>query len=609
MFLIWRKNAYLLFSKITLKTMFYLLKKNMKQVFILFLSIIFSHNMMSQSFTEITDGDIVNTNSGSRSANFIDVNGDGWDDVFISNGPSIGQNNMLYLNNQDGTFTTVSNDPIVGDGAKSDGATFGDADNDGDLDVCVVTWYGDLNNFYRGQSGGIFSSQSNIISQSGTYSETASWGDMDNDGWLDLYVTNSDGVKKNKLFRNLGDGNFEEITSGSMVEDNQASRSVDWIDYDNDGDSDIFVTNESNQKNALYQNDGVGNFTKITNLSFLNSTRKSAGSSWADIDNDGDFDLFIANYEGQANQLFFNNGDGTFVEVLGEGIVLEQGWSFGSAFADADNDGDLDLFICNAFGGNQKNSFYINNGDGTFYKEVTSSPSTQIGWTFGCAWGDYNNDGFMDLVLANCKDDNQKNALYQNDGNDNNWYKLSCEGVQTNRSGIGTIVKAKATINGESVWQTRRIAGQSGYNSQNTLAVHFGLGDATVIDSLIINWGVGGEQIFENVEANRFCKIKEGEILDCETTGNNKITIHSRKFKIYPNPSNGDSVKFENPFFPNQNLIKVEVLDGNGKVVFTKEIANGGEIINSNFGKITSGVYQIVLSQKEELASSTLIIQ
>ena len=581
----------------------------MKQFYLFLTSLFLSFNLMSQSFTEITTGDLVNTNSASRSANFIDVNGDGWDDIFISNGPSTGQNNMLYLNNQDGTFTTVSNDPIVSDGAKSDGATFGDADNDGDLDACVVTWYGQNNNFYRGQSGGVFGSENNITTQSATFSETASWGDMNNDGWLDLYVTNSDGIKKNKLFRNLGDGTFEEITVGAMVQDNQATRSVDWIDYDEDGDSDIFITNESNQNNALYQNDGAGNFTKITNLTFLNSTKSSAGSSWADIDNDGDFDLFVANYEGQANQLFFNNGDGSFTEVTAGGIVMELGWSFGSAFADADNDGDLDLFICNAFGGTQKNSFYINNGDGTFIKDVTSAPATQIGWTFGCAWGDYNNDGFMDLILANCKDDNQKNGLFENEGNDNNWFKLSCEGTQTNRSAIGTIVKAKATINGNSIWQTRRIVGQSGYNSQNTLTVHFGLGDATMIDSLVINWGAGNIQVYENVEANHFCQLKEGEMLDCETTAVADVTIHFRKFKIYPNPSNGGSFKFENPFFPNQNLIKVKVLDGNGKIVFTKEIKNGEEIINSNFGKIASGVYQLVLSQNDKLASSTLIIQ
>ncbi|MFK7776456.1 MAG: FG-GAP-like repeat-containing protein [Saprospiraceae bacterium] len=581
----------------------------MKQILLFATSFFFFHNLIGQTFTQITTGDIVNINSASRSANFIDVNNDGWDDIFISNGPSIGQNNMLYLNNQDGTFTTVSNDPIVGDGAKSDGATFGDVDNDGDLDACVVTWYGQTNNFYRGQSGGVFGNENNVIGQSATYSETASWGDMDNDGWLDLYVTNSDGIKKNKLYHNLGDGNFEEITTGPMVEDAHASRSVDWIDYDNDGDSDLFVTNESNQKNDLYQNDGSGNFTKIIDLIFLNSNKNSTGSSWADIDNDGDFDLFIANYQGQENQLFFNNGDGTFTETSGEPIVLEQGWSFGTSFADADNDGDLDLFICNAFGSTQKNSFYINNGDGTFYKDVSSSPSAQTGWTFGCAWGDYNNDGFLDLVLANCKDDNQINGLFENDGNDNNWFKLSCEGSQINRSAIGTIVKAKVTINGESIWQTRRIVGQSGYNCQNSLTVHFGLGEATMIDSLIINWGVGNEQVFENVEVNNFCTLKEGEMLDCETTVVNDITIHSRKFKIYPNPSSGDSVEIENPFFPNQNLIKMKVLDGNGKVVFTKEIKNGEEIIKSNFGKMASGIYQIVLSQKDKFASSTLIIQ
>lgn len=562
----------------------------------------------AQSFTPVTEGDLVNINSASRSANFIDVNGDGWDDIFISNGPSSGQDNMLYINNQDGTFTTITNDPIVMDGAKSDGATFGDADNDGDLDACVVTWYGQINNFFRGQSTGSFSNESNIVSQTGTFSETASWGDMDNDGWLDLYITNSDGVKKNKLFKNLGDGNFEEITDGPMVTDALASRSIDWIDYDNDGDSDLFITNESNQKNNLYQNDGNGGFTKITTLEIVSSGKTSAGSSWADIDNDGDFDLFVANYQNQNNQLFLNNGDGTFAEITQGQMVSEGGCSFGSSFADVDNDGDVDLFVCNAFCGVEKNFFYINNGDGTFYKDVTSSASSPLGWTFGCAWGDYNNDGFQDLVLANCKDDNQKNALFRNNGNDNNWFKLNCEGVQTNRSGMGTIVKAKATINGNPVWQMRRIAGQSGYNCQNSLTVHFGLGDAELIDSLIIDWGVGDTQVFTELEINKICQITQGENINCETTSASNITIDLQKLKIFPNPLVGDTLKIENPFSSKDTKTEIKIISIDGKLIQAEKISIPQKYIELNLNHLSKGSYQILLSNDGQIKKGTIVI-
>ena len=262
-----------------------------------------------------------------------------------------------------------------------------------------------------------------------------------------------------------------------------------------DGDQDIFVTNEGNAKNSLYQNEGAGNFTKITGNAIVESIRTSAGSSWADIDNDGDFDLFVANWENQSNELFLNNGDGSFSSVNQGPVVSDGGCSFGSAFADADNDGDLDLFVCNAFCGVENNFFYRNLGDGTFEKITSGAPATDNGWTFGCAWGDYNNDGFLDLVLANTKNENQKNALYQNDGNENHWFKLNCEGTSCNRSAIGAVIKIKATIDGNAVWQMRRIEGQSGYCSQNSLNVHFGVGDATLIDSLVVQWPSGGASI------------------------------------------------------------------------------------------------------------------
>lgn len=585
------------------------IKNNMKQITLILIGLILSIDSQGQSFTRINTGDIVNTKSGSRSANFIDINGDGWDDIFISNGPSNGENNMLYINNQDGTFTTISDDPIVSDGAKSDGATFGDAENDGDLDACVVTWYGQQNNYYQGLDDGAFSSLDNIITQVGSYSETASWGDMDGDGWLDLYITNSEGNKKNKLFHNTGNGIFEEITIGPMVESIRSSRSVDWIDYDNDGDADIFVTNESNQQNELFENNGSGEFTKLTNIDFLNSSKNSAGSSWADIDNDGDFDLFVANYQNQANQLFINNNDGTFSAINQGAIVEDLRWSFGSAFADADNDGDLDLYVCNAFGGIEKNSFYINDGNGSFERDDQSAPSTHAGWTFGCAWGDYNQDGFMDLVLANCKGDNQENSLFRNDGNDNNWFKLKCEGVLTNHSAIGTIVKIKATINGEPVWQMRRIAGQSGYNCQNSLVVHFGLGDAIIIDSLVIDWGVGESQIMENVSINKSCLIKQGEQLKCIATSTIDILQPNLQLDIFPNPSKGDFVEIANPFRLNQGPVVMKIIDYSGRAIYYDLIENPtAKIVIENLN-VLIGSYQVLLSRNNEIRSAVLVIQ
>jgi enediyne biosynthesis protein E4 len=232
-------------------------------------------------FTRISDAVFTQTLGDWRSVNWIDYNNDGWLDLFISQGPRGGANNKLYKNNKNGTFTAIANDPIVSDNAPSDGATWGDMDNDGDIDCFVVNWYGISNLFYLNNGNGSFTQTTtgNFVTDGG-YSETASWGDYDNDGFLDLYVANSEGNKRNFLYHNEKNGTFSKITSGSPVTDAFLSRSVNWTDYDNDGDLDLFVTNEENQNDNLYRNDGGGVFTKITNVPIVLDGGSTMSSSW-----------------------------------------------------------------------------------------------------------------------------------------------------------------------------------------------------------------------------------------------------------------------------------------------------------------------------------------
>ena len=293
------------------------------------LLLFFTEKTRAQSFEETTFEDITTTPSASRSANFIDVNGDGWDDIFFTNGPAAGQNNMLYLNNGDGSFTTVNADDIVSDNDRSDGASFADVDNDGDLDAVVVTYgrngTGKKNYFYRNNGNGTFTYEpDNAIGIPLTYSEMANWIDLNNDQYLDAYITNSVVSTRNLYFENQGNGSFEAVTGLSITSETLASRSINWIDYDGDGDSDLFIANENDANNSLFRNDGPDNFTQITNLAITQNGRNSAGSSWADVDNDGDFDLFVANWDGQSNQLFLNE-NGTFVEQTSSAIALEIG--------------------------------------------------------------------------------------------------------------------------------------------------------------------------------------------------------------------------------------------------------------------------------------------
>ena len=529
----------------------------MKRIFYLILLTITYLNVNAQQFGKVETGDIVTTASGSRSCNFIDINNDDFQDILITNGSTGGENNLLYINNNGESFTLVEG-IITNDGTPSDGASCADFDNDGNIDAFIVNWYNEDNLLYKNAGDGIFTKiDTGLIATSGGYSETASWGDADNDGFVDLYVTNSAGNKANTMYRNTGTGYFEVITNISPTTDNYYSRSVNWIDYDNDGDQDLYICNESNQKNNLYRNDGNFQFTKLTDISITTDSYASHSSSWGDYDNDGDYDLFVSNYQ-QNNQLFKNEGNDIFTEVAGPWNT-DIGCSFSSSFGDYDNDGDLDIFVTNGYCSNDLQNFlYRNDGDDGFAKVTDELPATDQGNSYGCAWGDYDNNGFLDLVVANWQDESQNNYLYKNDGNQNNWIKIKLIGEISNRSAIGTKVRCKAQINGNSVWQTREVSSQSGYCSQNSLIVHFGVYDAMVIDSLQILWNSGIVQNFTNISVDNMIQIVEDI--------NTGIRSQSNIISVYPNPVQ-DYLTIKSPVLKNKN-IHIEVFNLQGEKVF-----------------------------------------
>ncbi len=576
----------------------------MKVLSIISIVLILTSVSKPQQFTKVTEGTPVNDGGDSRSVNWIDYNGDGYLDLFVSNGPSGGQNNFLYKNNGDGTFEKISGLAITSDGRSSDGSSWGDFDNDGDPDLFVANWYNQNNLFYSNNGDGTFTLNSgSVIASDGGYSESGTWGDYNNDGLLDLYVCNSEGNKRNFLYKNNGNGSFEKIITGPQSTDAFYSRNADWIDYNNDGFDDLFVTNEANQNENLYENNNGESFTSLQIPSLLNFNGKSTSSSWADINNDGYFDLFVANYDNQNNFLFINNGDGTFTKVTNDPVVTDNANSFGSCFGDVDNDGDLDLFVTNAFTGSKTiNYFYLNNGDGTFTKDEEFSSDS--GWAYGCAFGDYNKDGYLDLFVAKCFGAVENNALYKNNGGNNNWLLLDLEGIKSNRSAIGAVVKIKADIFGNSVWQMRRVAGQTGYCGQN-LQLHFGLGDAVSVDSMIIDWPSGIKQILTHLNTNTDMKITEDTTLITSTkTGQ----LLPKKFMLYQN--------YPNPFNPVTNILFT--ISDNQFVTLNVYDVLGNKVSSLVNEEKQAGIYSVIfpgnniansVSSGSELASSVYFYQ
>lgn len=521
-------------------------------------------NMKAQFFTKVLTGPLVNSAGDSRSVNWVDVNNDGWVDCFISNGPASGQNNSLFINNTVGGFTLVTGDSIVLDNKPSDGASFGDCDNDGDLDGYVVNWYNTNNLFYLNNGSGTFTKTPGIVNISGGYCETASWGDYDKDGLIDLYVTNSAGVNKNLLFHNDGGNTFSKIVTGNMVNDILDSRSVNWTDIDNDGDLDLFVTNESNQNENIYRNDGAGVFTKLTAGPLLNDGKNTMSGSWGDFDNDGDLDVFLANDQ-NFNTLFKNNGTFNFTKILNDTVVKSPSRSFSSAWSDIDNDGDLDLFVTNSFGTptKQLNFFYLNDGLGNFTRNSTDIIAKDSAWSYGCAFGDYDNDGFEDLAVATCRfgATDYPDFLYHNNTNSNKWVTIKLVGTISNKAAIGTKVRVKAIIGGNPVWQMREISAQTSYCGQNDIRAHFGLGNATSVDSIKIEWPLGLVEYYTNVGTNQFTQYFEGA-----ATSINENENKSLDFLIFPNPtSSGVTISLVTSSFAAKD--KIAITDMSGKIV------------------------------------------
>lgn len=540
----------------------------------------FASPLFGQSFTKITNGAAVTSGGASRSVNWIDYDNDGLLDLFVSNGLRAGQDNFLYRNEgaPDYALTSITGSSIVSDRGKSDGSSWGDYDNDGDQDVFVVNWYNENNMFFENNGGTFSRITTGALVNDGGLSETCSWGDYDNDGFLDLYVSNSGdvnqtGPRPNFLYHNNGEKTFTKITSGAIATDLFYSRGINWVDYDDDGDLDMFVANEENQTNNLYQNQlketGTADFIKITAGALVTDRASSWSSSWADFDNDGDQDVVVANWGNQKNALYLNQGGGNFEKIANEAIVAEQGYFACSGWGDVDNDGDLDLFMTTAYGpAAAKNHLYksllMETGVVIFEKVTDGSMVNDTGHSYGFSWGDYDRDGDLDLFIARTLNEAENNALYRNDGNANHWLEIYCAGTTSNRSGIGAKVRVKATISGQAVWQLRVIEGQSGYCGQN-LQAHFGLGDATVIDSLKVEWPSGRVDILKDIPVDTLLTIRETAITEVQE---GRLQPQAAEFELaqnYPNPFNPSTIiQYE---LPKQAYVKVAIYDLLGKRV------------------------------------------
>lgn len=426
-------------------------------------TIFFNHGNGFKEFA-IADN---NVKAWSESVHTMDVDNDSDLDVFFTT--QFGVPNLLYLNDGSGKFSPGAAGDLTEDNTNSPGACWCDYDLDGDLDVFIVNRDGEDDNLYINNGEGVFTRNEDgpWIGNKGD-GRSCSWGDINGDGKPDLYVANFvvkengqvKGKHRNYLYLNSEDGKFIEQKKGILVEELNASYGVCFVDYDYDKDLDIYVTNVSvADENAFYENSGTGMFKKLTNSEVAYEVhRPSKGQTWGDFNNDGFLDVYIANgtegYPEIQNFFFSGNSDYSFKRIYNTLPAIDDHISAGTASGDLDNDGDLDLYVCN--------------------------------------WGD----------------DAEANDYYINQNETNNWVKIQLKGIESNSYGIGSWITLSLD---DSTIQTRYFSRETGYGSENAPEIHFGIPTSTKINAIEVQWPSGKKQARKNLKANFTYMVTEGK--------------------------------------------------------------------------------------------------
>ena len=457
-------------------------------------------------FTRITEGPLVNTASDTWYGHWGDYDNDGRLDVIVKGGPGHWR---LFHNDGGTSFSPVTNGVMGENDLRSMWAIWTDPDNDGDLDAWVwgrmgdgraaMHWNNGSGDFTRvvADGGWIEGYQSGI-------GPVSSWGDFDGDGFLDAFL-NFGTPGTPRLLHNNGDRTFAFVADSVLNSLDDQTQVSGAVDYDNDGDLDLIPVRYGGEPTRFYRNDGHGNFEEATPEPIRSELTHSLISAWDDIDNDGDLDVIFGGWNWLSERFYLNNGDGTFTPWAGQPALFESySDQFGSYhdWGDFDNDGYLDLVVSK---GDSALRLWRNQGDGNFTAVDAGDLTGESGsFVQSCGWVDFNEDGNLDLFVATLGGGIDK--LFMGDGNGNNWLEVKPKGVASNRLAIGARIFATATIRGQVMRQMRLITAS---DSDQTLIAHFGLGDATKVDTLRIEWPSGIVQEIANVLANQVLSVTE----------------------------------------------------------------------------------------------------
>ncbi|HMT28532.1 MAG TPA: FG-GAP-like repeat-containing protein [Bacteroidia bacterium] len=534
-----------------------------------------------------------------KGASWMDFDNDNDIDLFAAP-------NHLYRNDGGGYFAEISNPFGLSPLQNPGGSSWADLNADGLID-CIIAQF----------PSGVFLNNGNetftdISSQIDSFNGFPAWGcaigDWNKDAYPDFIFAHAAyfhaaGPFPSKLYLNSNSAVTPSYVTGYTLTDSVKPYTVPyWSDFDLDGDMDLFVASGpggSPGPDFCYRNlkmeTGLDSLERMSNTLFSTQLQDGQCYNFIDFDNDNDLDLCLTNYAGAPSR-FYENANGTYTELTTP--FSSQTYNLSNNWGDFDNDGDLDVLISND---QAATKFYRNAGAGQFNAPVNLGVAGGSGITNG----DYDNDGDLDLFIHGATN---ARALFRNDtvAGTNHWVSLKCTGTVSNKSALGTIVRIKAVINGVPVWQMREINAQNAFQSQNDLRVHFGLGDATSIDSLIIKYPSGILEVFTNLAVDVFYCNDENSGSLCTLTALMEPAGSEFNFKMHPNPV-ADVLTVELNGFENTSVLSVKIFNSLSELIVEQKVPAGQSAFEIKLKKLFPGNYQLSITDGEKKYSTQFI--
>jgi len=541
----------------------------------------------------------------------LDYDRDNDVDIFVLG--HYGQNRM-YRNEGGFSFADVTAPLCIQGFGDCWGVCYADFDSDNDEDIYISRRDGLKSDFFV-FNGTNYVESSDIfgVSNDGGYSHAACFAPLSKNPTLDLLITNQawpiGRYQSLKLFSSNIDIPFTDLTQSSgLADSSHLWQGVGCADYDNDNDLDIFIASEPT--NTLFRNEHGVFYDVSYPAGFVypfDIDTTGMAAAWGDYNNDGWLDLYVTPWRvNQHGKLYRNNGDGTFSEIANSAGVGIEEWGTNASFGDFDNDGWLDIFVVS---GSYGAHLYMNNHDETFADRANAAGIIEDGWCGGSSIGDLDSDGRLDIVLSHYAylyDVPNKTSLYRNvTANQNNWVIVKVNGMDPNPDAIG----ARVRIVAGGISQIREVSGGAGFGCQNMLPLHFGLGSAATIDSLIITFPdhQAPSYVYTNLEANRYIYLPE---LEPEGTVDEEIIPSAIVLnQNYPNPFNSETIiSFT---LGERSRVNLDVFDIAGRIVmtpYTDILSAGYHEIKLELRDPASGVYFYRLATGHQAVKRSMIM-